>query len=219
MEAQHILLPKPTYRGVMHKYAFFASIPSAVFLLFSSTSHITFWAMLVYGISLIGLFGVSALYHRTDWTPEQAKRVGTLDRTMIYIFIAGNFTPFALLAMTGMLPQILLFILWSAVLIGALINFFWYAAPNWIHSTLYLVVSWVCILATPQLWENLGMLALGWLFFGGILHTIGAIIYAMRSPNPYPKTFGFHEVFHCFVTVAISIHYGVVTHYLLPIQS
>ena len=218
MEDKHALLPKPTYRGVMHKYAFFASIPSAVFLLFSSTSHTTFWAMLVYGISLIGLFGVSALYHRTDWTPEHSKRVGKLDRTMIYIFIAGNFTPFALLAMTGSLPQILLLILWSAVLIGAIINFFWYAAPNWIHSVLYLVVSWVCILATPQLWENLGIIALTWTFLGGILHTIGAIIYAMRSPNPYPKTFGFHEVFHSFVTIAIAIHYGVVTHYLLPIH-
>ena len=218
MQDRHAQLPKPTYRGLMHKYAFFASIPCALFLMLSSPSSATFWTMMVYGLSLIGLFGVSALYHRTKWkTLNMAKRMGKLDRTMIYIFIAGNFTPFAILAMEGTLPQILLLILWSAVLIGAIINLFWYAAPNWIHSVLYLVVSWVCCIAVPQLWNNLGFIALSWIFFGGILHTIGAIVYAMRKPNPLPTIFGFHEVFHSFVTIAIAIHYGVVAHYLLPI--
>lgn len=220
MEDRHAHLAKPIYRGLMHKYAFFASIPCALFLILSSSSSTTFWTMLVYGISLIGLFGVSALYHRTKWkTLEKAKRMGRLDRTMIYIFIAGNFTPFAILAMEGALPQMLLVMLWSAVLIGAIINLFWYSAPNWLHSILYLVVSWVCFIAVPQLWNHLGLIALSWIFLGGILHTIGAVVYAIRKPNPFPTTFGFHEVFHSFVTIAIAIHYGVVAHYLLPINA
>ena len=215
MEDKHALLPKPLYRGIMHKYAFFLSIPSAVFLCLFSPSSSVFWPMLVYGISLVGLFGISALYHRGDWSPQNAKRMGKLDRTMIYFFIAGNYTPFGILAMDGALPQRLIVGLWTAVLFGAIINFFWYAAPNWIHAVLYLVVSWICVLAVPQLLHNLGQIALGWIFIGGLLHSVGAIIYALRSPNPFPKTFGFHEVFHCFVTLAIAIHYGVVVHYLL----
>lgn len=220
MEDRHAHLPKPVYRGLMHKYAFFASIPCALFLIISSSSSTAFWTMTVYGFSLIGLFGVSALYHRTKWkTLETAKRMGKLDRTMIYIFIAGNFTPFATLAMEGSLPQTLLIMLWSAVLMGAIINLFWYSAPNWIHSVLYLVVSWVCCISVPQLWNHLGSIALSWIFIGGLLHTIGAVIYALRKPNPFPTKFGFHEVFHSFVTVAIAIHYGVVAHYLLPLNS
>ena len=220
MEDRHAILPKPIHRGLMHKYAFFISIPGALFLILSSPSPTIFWTMMIYGFSLMGLFGVSALYHRTKWkTLDTAKRMGKLDRTMIYIFIAGNFTPFATLAMEGSLPQILLLMLWSAVLVGAVINLFWYAAPNWIHSVLYLVVSWVCCVSVPQLWDHLGLIALSWIFLGGVLHTVGAVVYAMRSPNPFPKTFGFHEVFHTFVTVAIAIHYGVVAHYLLPIQT
>ena len=220
MEDRHTHLPKPTYRGLIHKYAFFTSIPCAFFLMLSSSSSTTFWAMMVYGASLIGLFGVSAMYHRTTWkTLATTKRMGKLDRTMIYIFIAGNFTPFAILAMEGSLPLFLLMVLWLAVIIGAIINFFWYSAPNWIHSILYLVVSWACCLSIPQLWEHLGLFALSWIFLGGVLHTLGAVIYAMRKPNPYPTKFGFHEVFHALVTLAIAIHYGVVAHYLLPIHA
>jgi hemolysin III len=215
MEDLHALLPKPLYRGILHKYAFFASIPCALFLCLFSPSPIVFWPMLIYGISLMGLFGVSALYHRRNWSPKNAKKMGKIDRTMIYFFIAGNYTPFGVLAMDGVLPDVLLITLWTAVLFGAIINFFWYAAPNWIHSILYLVVSWVCVLAVPQLRDNLGYTCLIWMLSGGILHSIGAIIYAMRSPNPFPKRFGFHEIFHCFVTLAIAIHYGVVAHYLL----
>lgn len=219
MEDRHAHLPKPQYRGLMHKYAFWCSIPCALFLLIQSPSAKVFFPMLVYGLSLMGLFGVSAIYHRRNWTPVATKRMGKLDRTMIYIFIAGNYTPFALLAMQGDLPQILLLILWSAVLVGALINFFWYGVPNWIHSILYLVVSWVCVIAAPQLWNNLGTVCFAWIVLGGLLHTVGAVIYALRKPDPYPLTFGFHEIFHCFVTVAIAIHFGVVAHYLLPSPS
>ena len=141
--------------------------------------------------------------------------MGTLDR-LIYAFIQVN-NPFAVLAMTGTLPIILLSVLWGAVLMGAIINVFWLDAPRWIHSLLYLAVSWAGVVAVPQLWDNLGLTALAWILVGGILYSIGGIVYAVQRPDPLPKVFGFHEVFHVFVTVAVAIHYGVIAQYLIPI--
>ena len=208
--------PKPTYRGVLHCYAFFAAIPAGVYLLAYSGSGPIFWSLLIYSISLLGLFGVSALYHRVQWSPRLERIMGTLDRTMIYAFIAGSITPFAVLAMTGTLPIVLLSVFWGAVLMGAFINIFWLDAPRWIHSLLYLAVSWAGVVAVPQLWNNLGLTALTWILAGGILYSIGGIVYAVQRPDPLPKVFGFHEVFHVFVTVAVAIHYGVIAQYLVP---
>ncbi|MEC7987635.1 MAG: hemolysin III family protein [Myxococcota bacterium] len=207
---------KPAFRGVMHKYAFFASIPAALFLIYQSPNLKVFWPILIYSLSLMALLGTSALYHRINWTDKYRDTMGTLDRTMIYFFIAGSFTPFAVLSMEGTVPFVVLSILWSSVIFGAVINFFWYSAPTWIHALLYLLVSWLCIFALPQLWENLGSDGLFWVFFGGILYSVGAIVYATKFPNPWPKTFGFHEVFHCFVTVGVAIHYAVIAAYLIP---
>ena len=209
--------PKPTYRGVLHSYAFFAAIPAVVYLMAYSNSGPLFWSMLIYSISLLGLLGTSALYHRIRWSPKAERAMGTLDRTMIYAFIAGSITPFAVLAMTGILPIVLLSVFWGAVLMGAIVNLFWLNAPRWIHSILYLAVSWAGIVAVPQLWDNLGFTALAWIFAGGILYSIGGIVYALQRPDPLPKVFGFHEVFHVFVTLAVAIHYGVISQYLIPI--
>jgi len=200
----------------MHKYAFYASIPAALYLLFISPDARVFWPVSIYALSLLGLFGISALYHRVDWGQFYLDKIGTLDRVMIYVFIAASFTPFGFLAMTGRLPEVLMSILWGAVAVGLFVNFFWLDAPNWVHSLLYIVVGAVVIFAVPQLAAALGPWALVWMVVGGILHLIGGLIYGLRFPDPRPRIFGFHEVFHCFVTVAIATHYGVVAFYLIP---
>ena len=207
---------KPAYRGVVHTYAFFVSIPAGVYLLYRSPHDQALWPLVLYSICMVLLFGTSALYHRVDWSSVHHDRLGTLDRVMIYIFIAANFTPFAVLAMDGLLSTVLLAILWGSVGLGLWINLFWLNSPNWIHSSLYLVVSAAILFAVPQLLSALGAWALVWLLLGGLLHILGALIYASRFPNPSPIRFGFHEVFHCFVTAAIATHYGVVAIYLTP---
>ena len=199
----------------MHQFAFFLSIPGAAFLMIKSPSNTIFWSMFVYALSLVGLLGTSALFHRVNWTPKYRQKMGVADRTMIYLFIAGNFTPFAFIAMEGALPMILLVLLWCAAFIGSIVNIFWYDAPNWVHAVLYTIVSCMCFFALPQIWSFIGFVGVTWILFGGLLHLIGAFVYAARSPDPFPDKFGFHEVFHCFVTTAILIHYGVVVYYLL----
>lgn len=208
---------KPYYRGVLHSYAFFAAIPAVIYLLTYSATWPIFWSMLIYSISLLGLLGTSSLYHRLQWTPSAERAMGTIDRTMIYIFIAGSFTPFAVLAMTGIIPIVLLSVLWGSVLMGAIINIFWLNVPRWVHSALYIAISWACIVSVPQLWSNLGGFALLWLMVGGIIYTIGGIIYGIKRPDPLPKVFGFHEVFHVFVTAGVAIHYGVISYFLIGV--
>ena len=204
---------KPRFRGVMHQYAFFLSVPAAVFLLQNNRADF-FWSIFVYAISLMGLFGISALYHRVQWSTVGQRRMRIADRTMIYLFIAGNFTPFASIAMEGLLPVILLIFLWGAALMGVVVNIFWLDAPNWIHAILYAVVSCMCFFALPQIWSFVGAVGTSWTLLGGALHLIGALIYAIRTPDPFPDTFGYHEVFHSLVTIAIAIHYVVVVQYL-----
>lgn len=206
---------KPTYRGVLHSYAFFAAIPAALHLIINSGSRPVFWSMVVYSISLLGLLGTSSLYHRLQWTPNAQRAMGTLDRTMIYCFIAGTFTPFAVLAMTGLLPVVLLSFLWGSVLLGAIVNVFWFNAPRWVHSALYLAISWAGIVTVPQLWTSIGPAGLFWMVVGGLLYSVGGIVYALKRPDPLPRIFGFHEIFHVFVTVGVAVHYAVISQYLI----
>ena len=210
---------KPVFRGVIHTHAFFASIPGALYLLYRSPEGQALWPIVVYGISLMLLFGISALYHRFDWSPKLDERIGTLDRVMIYVFIAANFTPFAVYAMQGTLATVLLAIIWGSIGVGLLVNLFWLDGPRWLHSSLYVGVSAAIGFAVPQLLENLGPWAVFWIALGGFIHILGAAIYASRYPNPLPRRFGFHEVFHCFVTVAVAMHYTVVAVYLLPVSA
>ena len=215
---QENVVQKPLLRGVMHQWAFFLSIPGAGFLIFNSPSPIIFWSMLVYALSLLGLLGISALFHRVNWSPRYRQKMGIADRTMIYLFIAGNFTPFAFIAMDGALPIILLVLLWSAAVLGSIVNVFWYDAPNWIHAFLYTFVACMCFFALPQILSFIGMTGVIWILLGGLVHLIGGMVYALRFPDPSPQKFGFHEVFHCFVTVGLLIHYGVVVNYLLLVH-
>jgi hemolysin III len=208
---------KPTFRGVVHTYSFYASVPGALYLLYRCPEGQAMWPILIYGVSLILLFGISALYHRFNWSARVHDRIGTLDRVMIYIFIAANFTPFAVFAMDGLMSTVLLAIVWGCIGVGLIVNLLWLNGPNWLHSLLYVVVSGVVAFAFPQLWRVLGTWAVFWIVLGGALHILGATIYATRFPNPSPRRFGFHEVFHCFVSAAIATHYAVVAIYVLPL--
>ena len=162
------------------------------------------------------MFGTSALYHRVDWRTLSARRwVRRLDHTMIFVLIAGSYTPFGLLVLRGTLGTVILIAVWSAALAGAVFKLVWIDAPGWLGAATYVVVGWIALVTLPELLERLGIAAVGALALGGILYSVGAVIYAHKRPDPVPTVFGYHELFHLLVIVAAALQYAVVAFWVL----
>ncbi|HEY2603828.1 MAG TPA: hemolysin III family protein [Thermoleophilaceae bacterium] len=209
-------LPRPRFRGVSHEYAFFASlITGAVLILVAPTRKAT-TAAAIYAVSVSGLFGASALYHRVTWRPAARRWMRRLDHSMIFVLIAGTYTPFALLVLHGTLSNVVLGIVWGGALAGALLKLAWVDAPKWLMSVIYMALGWVGVATVPQLISRAGVGAVALLFAGGLLYSAGAIVYALRRPDPRPKVFGYHEIFHVLVIVAAATHYAAIAGYALP---
>ena len=139
-----------------------------------------------------------------------------LDHTMIFVFIAGTYTPFALLVMEGTLSDVVLIGVWALAVGGAVLNLAWWNAPKWFTAAVYLSTGWVAIVALPQLWERMGPVAVGLIALGGLFYTAGAIVYATKRPDPSPEVFGYHEIFHVFVIAAAAVQYAAIAIYALP---
>ena len=206
---------KPSWRGVLHKYAFWSSIPLFFLLVYLSNSK-TIGVAIIYGLSLSGLLGTSALYHRINWTPKWRWLMRRLDHTMIFVLIAGTFTPFAVLFLQGGMKTFLLSALWLSVVLGIVMNLLWHNSPKWIRSLTYVVVGWLGMIAFPDLLDEAGWVCMGLIAFGGVLYTIGALAYAAKRPNPIPTVFGYHEVFHSFVILGALAHYVSIAGYVIP---
>jgi hemolysin III len=209
-------LPKPLFRGVLHQYSFFVSLITGVVLLARADTPRAIVGVAIYVASLSALLGTSALYHRVTWSPSARRWMGRLDHSMINVLIAGTFTPIALVAVSRPLATILLIATWSGAILGIALHVFWLDAPKWLSALLYVLLGWIGVVATPQLVQNAGWMAAGLLFAGGILYSLGAVVYATRRPDPAPATFGYHEVFHVLVVVAAAAHYGAVAITILP---
>jgi hemolysin III len=210
------LLPRPRFRGVSHKYAFFASlITGAVLILVAPTRQAT-TAAAIYAASVSGLFGASALYHRVTWRPATRRWMRRLDHSMIFVLIAGTYTPFALLVLHGTLATVVLAIVWGGAAAGMLLKLAWVDAPKWLMAAIYLGLGWVGVATVPQLLSRAGIGAVTLLFIGGALYSAGAVIYALRRPDPRPTVFGYHEVFHVLVIAAATAHYAAIAGYALP---
>jgi hemolysin III len=210
-------LVKPRLRGVFHQWAFFvALIAGAVLVVAAPTGRATF-ATLVYAAGLTALFGVSAVYHRVNWTSPGARRwMRRLDHSMIFFMIAGTYTPFALLVLEGSLATAILIAVWGGALAGVILNLAWVEAPKWVTAVVYLTLGWVAVVAFPDLISELGWVAALLLGAGGLLYSLGAIVYALKRPDPVPSVFGYHEVFHVLVIAAAALQYAVVAFYVLP---
>ena len=150
----------------------------------------------VYSVTVCGLFGVSALYHRRVWSERGYQTMRRLDHAMIFIFIAGTYTPFCVLLLPQGKATILLAIVWGGALAGAAMSLIWPHAPRWVSAPLYLALGWVAVAVLPDILRNGGVTALVLLLAGGAAYSIGAIFYALRRPNPWPTVFGHHEFFH-----------------------
>jgi hemolysin III len=199
-------MPKPTFRGVLHQWAFFAAVPAGIALVAVADGGRARIATSIYAIAMAAMFGASALYHRVSWqTPQRRAWVRRVDHAMIFVFIAGTYTPFALLSFEGWLPEVVLVCVWTGAALGLIVNVAWIDAPKWVTAPAYLLVGWVGVVAAPQMFSEVGIAGTVLLIVGGALYTVGALTYATHWPNPFPRTFGFHEVFHLLVTVAVVL--------------
>jgi hemolysin III len=207
---------KPRLRGVIHQYAFFVAVVLGAALVVLAPAGKPRLAAAIYALSVAGLLGTSALYHRRDWTTRARMRMRRLDHSMIFVLIAGTYTPFALLVLHGSLARVILIVVWAGALGGTVLNLFWVRAPKPVTAAVYIALGWVAIAAMPQMARAIGALGVGLVLLGGVLYTTGALIYALRRPNPVPGVFGYHEVFHALVVAAAAAHFAAVAAYALP---
>lgn len=201
---------KPRMRGWIHLWSFFASVAACAVLISVSAALVGGLAALatsIYSVALLGLFGTSALYHRRTWSTTRSRLVmRRLDHSMIFVFIAGTYTPMALLAMTPGASRWVLAVVWVGAVAGIALKVAWPTAPVWLGVPIYVALGWVAVFVLPELQHNAGVTALVLLLVGGVIYTLGAIMYATRWPNWWPRTFGFHEFFHAATVLAAVCH-------------
>ncbi len=210
---------KPRLRGVIHEYSFFVAIALGALLVWQATGGRETAAMVIYAAGICGLFGVSALYHRVTWRPRARAWMRRLDHSMIFVFIAASFTPFAMLVLDGALAVTILAVFWGGALAGVVLSLVWVSAPKWLSAIVYVTLGMVALVTAPEMWQALGWLPVVGIALGGALYTAGAVIYATGRPDPAPAVFGYHEVFHTLVTGAAATHYAVIAFAVLPLTS
>ncbi|MBC8094031.1 MAG: hemolysin III family protein [Pseudonocardia sp.] len=198
-------------RGWLHFWSFTASIAACATLIAVSAALFGGGAALatsVYSVTILGLFGTSALYHRRTWRTARSRAVmKRLDHSMIFLFIAGTYTPVIALTMEPDRARTVLIIIWIGALAGVALKMRWPNAPSWVGVPVYLALGYVAVFVLPDLLRGGGVAALVLLLVGGLFYTVGAVFYATRWPNPWPRTFGFHEFFHAATVLAAICHH------------
>ena len=215
-EAAVAVAVKPRLRGHVHQWAFFVSLALGVALVVFASGERARVAVLIYAVSLSGLLGTSALYHRVTWAPAARRRMRQLDHSMIFVLIAGTVTPIALLAVHGSMTTWLLCIVWGGAVAGIVMNLVWLNHPKWVSSVIYSAVGLTGAVAIGSLLGSVGVIAVLGIALGGAFYLAGAVIYAIQRPNPVPTVFGYHEVFHVLVVVAAAVHFTVIAAFVVP---
>jgi len=201
---------KPRLRGWLHAYAATISIASGAVLVAVAAATRGGRAgasTAIYAATVTMLFGTSALYHRLNWGPRAHLLMKRLDHSMIFVFIAGTYTPLAMLSLRGTTAAAVLVVVWTGAFFGVTLQTVWPSAPRWLSVPCYIALGWVAVFVMPQLLHNAGVAAMVLIVIGGIVYTIGGVIYGLKKPNPIPGVFGFHEVFHACTLVAAVCHY------------
>jgi hemolysin III len=198
---------RPLLRGISHAYAFWVALVAAVALTALVPAGAPRASAVIYGIGLCGLFAASGTYHRWRWDPRWRPLLRRIDHSTIFVFIAATYTPVALLAMHGTLRWVVLAAVWAGAIGGVTMSVAWIDAPRALQALCYLVLGWVAVIAMPQLIDALDVAPLVLLALGGILYSLGAVVYATQRPDPWPRVFGFHEVFHALVVLAAAVQF------------
>jgi hemolysin III len=208
-------------RGVLHEYAFFFSVACGIALVVAASDHKARLAATIYAFAVSALLGTSALYHRVTWRPQARRWMRRLDHSMIFVLIAGTYTPVALLALKGTLATTILIVLWVGALGGVISKLLWIDAGRsrigkWVFAGVYVALGLVSAAVFGELPATIGWLGVAGLALGGLLYVLGAVVYASGKPNPWPKVFGYHEVFHALVVAAAALQYAVIAFAVLP---
>jgi hemolysin III len=204
---------KPRLRGWLHLYAALVSLVAGITLVTVAATlrgDRAGWSCAVYAVTVTSLFSISAAYHRRGWSPRGHRLMMRLDHSMIFVFIAGTYTPFAVLTLPRTSSQVILVVVWCGALLGVALKSVWPHAPRALAVALYLALGWVAVFLLPELLHSFGVATLVLLCAGGLIYTLGALTYGFKRPDPFPRTLGFHEVFHLCTLVAASCHYCAV---------
>ena len=207
---------KPRLRGVFHEWAFYLAIPLGISVGLLAHTSLGKVAAGVYAGAVVCMFGASALYHRLNWSPPWRRWLRRVDHAGIYVMIAGSYTPFGLLVLTGGWRITVLAIVWSGAAAAILTRMVWARPPRWLPVLIGGALGWVGILVFPQLLTKTGVVASLLVLASGICYTLGGLVYARRRPDPFPAVFGYHEVFHVLVVAAVAVQYVVVAAYVIP---
>ena len=207
---------KPLFRGVAHRAAFIASLTLAPIMVVRAPGIVPRFVTALYCLSIVALFGVSALYHRVDWGPRGRSVMQRLDHATIFGAIAATYTPVAAFALSPWAARLVLSLVWGGALIGTWVRLRFTDAPTPVVALPYLVVGWCLLPVVADAWHHLGVAGFVLLLIGGLLYTSGAVVFAFRRPDPWPDTFGFHEVFHLLTIAAAALHYVAFAFFVLP---
>jgi hemolysin III len=204
---------KPRLRGWLHTYAFFVAAGCGVVLvtvaatLTNRPGSAPAVSCAIYSLTVCGLFGTSALYHRRVWSPRGYALMRRLDHSMIFVFIAGTYTPISVLLLPHTEAIVILSVVWGGALLGASSKLIWPHAPRWLSAPLYVALGWVAVAVFPEIGRRGGVAILVLLLAGGLVYTVGAVCYALRRPRGWPGVFGHHEFFHACTLVAAACHH------------
>jgi hemolysin III len=208
-ELMHVV--KPKLRGWLHAVTFPLAVTGGIVLVgFAPTTKARIAAAL-YGLTASLLFGISALYHRGTWSPRALGVLKRLDHANIYLIIAGTYTPMTLLCLQGAWRVTVLVVIWGGALAGVLFRVLWVHAPRWLYTALYVALGWVAVFGLPQFLHGAGLAAFVLIIVGGLLYSLGGLVYGLRRPNPSPRWFGFHEIFHALTVAAFMAQYVAVS--------
>jgi hemolysin III len=208
-------LVKPRLRGVSHEVmAFVSPLLGVVLFAIADTASVR-WAIVVYTAGLTAMYTTSACYHRGHWSTAARVRLRRLDHSMIMVAIAATYTPVAVAGLDVHSARVLLALVWSLTVVGVVAQMLWLHAPRWLVAALYIAIGWTALAFSPTLWRDLGAITCALLVLGGIVYSIGAVVYSTRRPDPAPAVFGFLEVFHVIVVAAGLLFYAAIVRVVL----
>jgi hemolysin III len=208
---------RPLLRGALHQAAFVVALVVGSLLFVSADGARRHLAAGVFAGSVAGMLGASALYHRVTWSPRLRPWMRRIDHAGIYLLIAGTYTPVGLLSLHGTLQHVTLAVVWAGAAVAIVLKFAWVGAPKWLAAATGIALGWAGVAALPQVADTAGIAAVVLLAAGGIAYTAGAVVYALKKPDPFPRVFGYHEVFHALTLVAVACQYVAVAFYVVKV--
>ncbi|CAB4569830.1 MAG: PAQR family membrane homeostasis protein TrhA [Actinomycetes bacterium] len=212
-----VTVAKPLLRGWSHVVAAFAVAVAGVLLVaLPDTTPGQRALLVIYTAGTLAMFGVSALYHRVAWQPRAHSVMKRLDHSTIFLAIAGAYTPVAAIGLDGWRQTAVLVTVWAGAAVGVLVEWLPFSTPRALFTAIYVVVGWSAAIALPQLHAGLGGLGFGLVLGGGLAYTVGAVVYGTKRPDPWPRVFGYHEVFHAFTVIGAGCHLAAIAFVVVP---